>query len=62
MNEIQLLFILITAITLISTMICGLWIRYGPQDQIDEASTSFHMGIAFLSIVFFIITLMLLIV
>jgi hypothetical protein len=62
MNEIQMLFILFTTITLLSTMICGLWIRYGPPDQIDESSKTFHMSIALLSIVFFIITLMLLIV
>lgn len=51
---------IITAILLLSTLICGLWIRY--SGEADDSSVTFHMGIASVTVVAGLITSVLVIV
>ncbi len=51
---------IITGILLLSTLICGLWIRY--SGEADDSSVSFHMGIASLTVVVGLITSVLVII
>jgi hypothetical protein len=46
---------ILAIISLLSTLICGLWI--GQQPSVDPSSISFHKSIAILSIVLSVIAL-----
>lgn len=58
MKILSIIFAAITGLLLLSTMICGLWIRSNKVTEIS--SLNFHMNIGIASVVFGCITLILL--
>jgi len=46
---------ILAIISLLSTLICGLWI--GQQPSVDPSSISFHKGIAIFSVVLSVVAL-----
>lgn len=49
---------ILAIISLLSTLICGLWIR--SQDTVDPSSTTFHMVIGVITVVLCILAIILL--
>jgi len=45
----------VTGLLILSTLICGLWIK--AQPEIDPSSVNFHMGIALLTTGFVLVSL-----
>ncbi|MDP4145851.1 MAG: hypothetical protein Q8936_15420 [Bacillota bacterium] len=61
MRTISFIIAVITALLLLSTLICGLWIK-SKNLATDQSALSFHMKIGVLSVAFGIITIILFII
>ena len=55
MKTVIVIMAVLTGLLMLSTLICGLWMR--AQETVDPSSISFHMGIALLSVVLALATL-----
>lgn len=60
MNAIQVISVSLTGLSLLSTLICGLWMRYSGE-VITDANKNFHMGMAVLSMIFVATTIVLMV-
>lgn len=60
MKAIILIFAIITGLVMVSTLICGLWIRANKVTEVS--SLNFHMSIGIASVILGIITVVLVIV
>lgn len=58
MKTFMLIFSSITVLMLLSTMICGLWMR--AQKEVDPSSIAFHSTIAVASVIFALAAIVLL--
>lgn len=48
MKTITMIMAVLTGLSLFSTMVCGLWMRYSGE-EIVESSLNFHLGMAVLT-------------
>ena len=55
MKTVIVIMAVLTGLLMLSTLICGFWMRV--QETVDPSSISFHMGIALLSVVLALATL-----
>ena len=55
MKTVIVIMAVLTGLLMLSTLICGFWMR--AQETVDPSSISFHMGIALLSVVLALATL-----
>jgi len=55
MKTLTIILAVVSGLLMASTLICGLWMR--SQPQVDPSSVTFHMGIALLTIVLSLATI-----
>jgi hypothetical protein len=55
MKTITMIMAVLTGLSLFSTMVCGLWMRYSGE-EIVESSLNFHLGVAVLTALLTVMT------
>jgi cytochrome b561 len=55
MKTVFVILTILSSLMMLSTLICGLWMR--AQDQVEASSVNFHMGLGIATLALVVITL-----